>query len=42
MRSAELVKVAGGVNQDGALKRLFREWVIADGIMGEIVKHFES
>ena len=40
--SIELIKVASGVNKNGPLKGLLGEWVIADGIVGEVVDQFKG
>ena len=38
----ELVEVAEGVDEDGALEGLLGEVVVADGVVGEVVEDFEG
>ena len=40
--SVELVEVATVVDEDSALERLFGIWVVADAVVGEVVKDFEG
>lgn len=38
----EFVEVASSVDQDSALKGLFRERVVPDGVVGKVVDDFQS
>ena len=36
------MEIALGVDEDSALDGLFRERIVADGVVGEVVEHFEG
>ena len=42
MRSVEFIEVAYGVDKDCALKGLFRERIVANGVVGEVIEDFEG
>lgn len=42
IRGVEFVKVAVVVDKDVSLKGFFGDWIVADTIMGEVVKDFEG
>ena len=40
-RCVEIVEVAIVVDEDGSLKGLFGEWIVADAVVGEVVEDLE-